>query len=219
MSSPAEPSGDSDGNGRRCSRRTVLRGGVAALGAATGLGGVATAQEFTPSDGITTKAVIIEQEQYEDLTGLFLHVEGETSPIDAAVSDQCDYVNWDDRATSAYDVVVLDRNQADVPQARTTLYLHQRVEVPPGALWVIDSQEPCGGGYVGIMIEQIGATELEAGLSSDLSPTETEGVANDAGGAGSGDASSGALGHGFGWLAGAGGLLGGGWLLRRETEE
>ena len=206
-----------DATGRRCSRRSVLRGGVGALALATG-GGIASAQETTVGGGITTTGAVAQLDQYEDLTGFFLHVEGEASPIEASVADACNLIDWGNEQTNAYDVVVLDRNQADVPQARTTLYLHEDIDVPAGALWVINGQEQCGSGYVGVQIEQIGANEVEAGLSGDISPTSTaldQAGATDGGGGGI----SSALGPGFGWLAGAAGLLGGGWLLSRRDEE
>lgn len=210
-----------DGNGRWYSRRSVLRTSVATLGAVGGVGGVASAQEETETPGeaprTTNKAVLLELEEFEDLTGFFIHVEGRPSPIEASVADACDFVNWENENTSAYDVVVLDRSQADVPQTRTTLYLHESKEVPPGALWVINRQEPCEGGYIGTWIEQIGATELEAALSGDVSPTETEaGVAN---GDEGGEILFDAAGPGFGVVAGAAGMLGGGWLLSRDREE
>lgn len=144
----------------RYARRTVLRSGAAAIG--LGVGGVAAGQETTNSgSNITTLGVTLEQEQFgQGIRGFWIHVGGEVDPIQASVADQCDIVDWNDRETRAYDATLVDRT-ADPEQARITLYLHARVDLDPGTLFIVNDVVPCRSGYVGVSLEQIGADRIQ----------------------------------------------------------
>lgn len=158
---------------------------------------------------------------YDSLDGKFLHVIGEPTPIQASIPDSCQYVDWEAPDTRAYDVVLLDHSQSDIPQARTSLFLHKSENVQPKSLWVIDQQNRCSEGYLGIRVGYIGAKALEVGFSGDLATPETGPDADndEAGDGAGGGGSTGVFGPGFDLLAGAAGLLGVGWLARRRRRE
>ncbi len=213
-----EDTNRSGDGGTAYSRRTVLRTGGALVGAAA-TGGVAAAQNETGDGGattetrVTTTAVTPEQEGVEgDLTGMWIHVGPQADPIQTSIADACDIVDWGDEDTIAYDVQLIDR-RADPVERSIELYLPRRVEVGSGDLFIINDMVPCESGYVGLELEQIGARDIDAGVDAGGGLTETEFTEQ-------GGGPLGQVGPGFGWLAGAAGLLGGGWLLsQRDGEE
>jgi len=199
--------GAAGGERRRWSRRAVLRS-VAGVGA---VGTVGLAAGQTGTDGGTQggqqKAVIPEQQQYgQSVTGFFVHIGPEVDPTEASVSDQCDFVDWADDETLAYDAQLIDR-KAEPQQTQITLYLHERVEVEPGMLFIVNDREQCESGYLGIYLEQTGVNLAQL-RSRDFTPNPE----NQGGG------SLGAAGPGMGVLGGLAGLLGGGWLLGRRGD-
>ncbi|MBX0286970.1 hypothetical protein [Haloarcula salinisoli] len=197
MSDPAD-----DGERRRWCRRAVLQS-VAGIGA-VGTAGVAAGQTETGggSQGGQQKAVIPEQQQYgQSVTGFFVHIGPGVDPTEASVADQCDFVDWSNDETLAYDAQLIDR-EADPEQTQITLYLDDRVDVEPGMLFIINDREQCESGYLGIYLEQTGVNLAQL-RSRDFTPNpENQG---DGGGVG-------AAGPGVGVASGLAGLLGGGWL-------
>ncbi|WP_276273327.1 hypothetical protein [Haloarcula litorea] len=179
------------------SRRSVLAGAGAALGTlAVGTGAADARAE--------TKAVVAEGDETEnDLTGFFVHVGPTTSPIDAQVAAGCAFADWSDDATTAYDVTLVDRAEPEYARYERTAYVPDSVQLPPGSLFVVNSQERCTEGYVGVRLLQIGSDRLEAAASGDVPDrTAADGT--------------GASGPGFGVLAALGGLVGWGALERRR---
>jgi|AntDeeMinimDraft_4_1070355.scaffolds.fasta_scaffold00216_15 hypothetical protein len=215
-----------DDSGTAYSRRTVLQVGGAAVGSVA-TSGLATAQNETTGDEteasetpsrVTTTGVTLEQENVEgDLVGMWIHVGRPVEPVQASIADQCDIVDWGDEDTLTYDVTLFDR-RADPYEQQTQLYLPRRAEVGGGDLFIINGQTPCESGYVGVELEQIGARNVDAGTKPGGGITETGAGANTAAGGGAQEPSGGA-GPGFGWIAGAAGLLGGGWFVNRGGEE
>ncbi|WP_262179485.1 hypothetical protein [Haloarcula laminariae] len=193
---------------RRWSRRAVLRS-VAVGAGALGTAGLAAGQTETDGGGDQggqQRAVIPEQQQYDQtVTGFFIHIGPGVDPTEAGVADQCDFVDWADDETLAYDAQLIDR-KADPEQTQITLYLHERVEVEPGALFIINNREQCRSGYLGIYLEPVGINLAQL-RSRDFTPNpETQ----DGGGG------VGAAGPGMGVASGLAGLLGTGWLLGRR---
>lgn len=135
------------------SRRALLRAlgiGVGALAVPTG---TAAAQE----QGITARAVIPEQEEFdaEVLPGFFIHVNPNTEPLKAQVSDQCEYATWPPEQSRSYDVWLIGRKANAQSSQKTTLYVADDRTIPRGALYVVNNATKCAGGYVGIQIEQL----------------------------------------------------------------
>ncbi|MFD1586704.1 hypothetical protein ACFR9U_06890 [Halorientalis brevis] len=205
----ASPSG-----GSAHSRRTVLRHlgiGVGALAASTG---PAAAQE----QGITSRAVIPEQEQFpvEELPGFFIHVNPDTAPLKAQVSDQCEYATWPPEQSRSYDVWLIGRKANEHGSQKTTLYVADDRTIPGGALYVVNNATQCAAGYVGIQIEQLNREGSGVLGTRNAEADPAAGVAAEDGG--SGDDSTGVFGPGFGVLGALSGLLGGGWLAHRRRE-
>ena len=181
-----------------------------AIGAgALGTAGVAASQTGTDGDGAQDgqmRAVIPEQQQYDQtVTGFFLHIGPGVDPIESSVADQCDFVDWSDDETLAYDAQLIDR-KADPEQTQITLYLHERVDVEPGALFIINDREQCPSGYLGIYLEPVGVNLAQL-RSRDFTPNPEN--QDDGGGID-------AAGPGMGVASGLAGLLGTGWLLNRR---
>ncbi|MDS0281852.1 hypothetical protein [Haloarcula onubensis] len=194
------------GERRRWSRRAVLRSVTAGVGV-VGTAGVVAGQTGTDgaAQGGQRKAVIPEQQQYgQSVTGFFLHIGAEVDPTEASVSDRCDFVDWADDETLAYDAQLIDR-KADPETQSITLYLDERAD--PGTLFIINDREQCESGYLGIYLEQTGVNLAQL-RSRDFTPN----AENQDGGA------SGGGGPGMGVASGLAGLLGAGWLFGRRGE-
>jgi len=214
----ASPSG-----GSTHSRRAVLRGLGIGAGALAVSAGTASAQE----QGITSRAVIPEQEQFdpEVLPGFFIHVNPDTAPLKAQVSDQCEYATWPPEQSRSYDVWLIGRKANAQGSQKTTLYVADDRTIPGGALYVVNNATKCADGYVGIQIEQLnregsgvlGTRNAEAEPAADVA-AEDGGDGGGGGDSGDADDSTGVFGPGFGVLGALAGLLGGGWLAHRRRE-
>ncbi|MBX0295842.1 hypothetical protein [Haloarcula nitratireducens] len=192
-----------DDSSRSYSRREVLAATGTVVGGTLAASGQAAAQS-------TRKAVIADGSATEnDMTGFFVHVGQTTDPTDAQVADSCEFADWPAEETRTYDVKLIDRGRPDYEQYSRSLYVDNSTEVPPGTLFVINSQEQCTDGYVGIRLERLGSSQLEAAVSGDVR------TATASGGDGGGDGGSGAAGPGFGVVATVAAALGYG-ALRGE---
>lgn len=190
MDLPSERTGS---NRSTWTRRAVLRGGVAAVGATALTAGSANAQ-------LTEEAIIPVQDDYEQgLTGFFVHVGQTTDPMDANASDFCEFTSWPDDEILAFDARLIDRT-AEPEEAEITLYLNDEVPVAPGTLFVVNDAQQCDDNYVGLQLERLGVEEV--GDVAESTPTET----------------TNGFGDGPGPLAALAGLLGAGWLLGRDRE-
>lgn len=209
------------------SRRTVLRAGGAGIGAVAASGIAAAQNETTTNETgtddtptpspIITMAVTLEQEDVQgSLTGMWIHVARPVEPVQAAISDQCDIVDWGDQDTLTYDAMLIDRRN-EVYQQPIQIYLPRSAEVGGGDLFIVNKTVPCESGYIGIRLEQIGAKNVDAGIKPGEGLTETD--VTEAGNSGDAAEPSTGVGPGFGLFAAAGGLLGGGWLLRRTGDD
>jgi len=192
------------------SRRTVLRGlGVAFGGVAMSTGTAAASQER----GVTARAVIPQQEQFEAevLPGFFVHVDPRTVPLEAQVSDECEYATWPPSQSRAYDIWLIGRKANEQGSQRTTLYVADDRTIPGGALYVVNNATQCADGYVGIQIEQLnreGSGVLGTRNVDEETPADT--------GAGDGDDQTEVFGPGFDIVGALAGLLGAGWLANRK---
>ncbi len=198
------------GEHRRWSRRAVLRSAAAGVGA-VGTAGVAAGHQETDGGGAQggqRRAVIPEQQQYDQtVTGFFVHIGPGVDPLESSVADNCDFVDWTDDETLAYDAQLIDR-KADPEQTQITLYLNDRVDVEPGLLFIVNDREQCESGYLGLYLEPVGINLAQL-RSRDFTPSP-EG--------GDGGGGLGAAGPGLGVASGLAGLLGGGWLYGRRRE-
>lgn len=178
----------------------------------------ATGTDDTPTPSpITTMAVTLEQEDVQgSLTGMWIHVARPVEPVQAAISDECDVVDWGDQDTFTYDAMLIDRRN-EVYQQPIQIYLPRSAEVGGGDLFIINDEVPCRSGYIGVELEQIGARNVDAGIKPGEGLTETD--VTEAGNAGGTEEASTGVGPGFGLFAAVGGLLGGGWLLGRDRSD
>ncbi len=166
--------------------------------------------------------VIPEQQRLDqEVTGFFIQLLPEVDATRASVDDECDFVSWNDDETRAYDAQLIDKT-ADPEVQPITLYVHERVDVVEGMLFIVNQNVPCQSGYLGVRLEQIGmdidtirargsegfgtATTADEGGDGDANADEGGGAEGPIGGAGSGFGVAGAL----------AGLTGAGWLLRQR---
>lgn len=203
-----------DGGETELTRRSMLAGSAATLGT-----GVVAARGLAAASGvaagqITEAAAIPQPERWSDanLAGFMIHI-GSTASIDRAdAARQCGVPGsdtWPPDELLAYEVQLINRKDDATGEVGTTMYIGGRAEVAPGKLYVIDSFNRCGNGFVGLSLEQIGRSDLEVTVNSGNAGT----TAADDGG-------SGAFGPGFGLPAAVAGILGGGALLQRgESDE
>ncbi|QLH76528.1 hypothetical protein HZS55_04055 [Halosimplex rubrum] len=194
-------------------RRSVLAKGAATLGAGAvaaggfvGASGVATAQ-------ITEAGAIPRPSKWGDDTnfaGFMVHVGGSLSPERERVAADCELVGsdtWPPDEMLAYDAQLINRKDDSTEQAETTLYIGETADVTAGKLYIVNRFDRCDGDFLGVSLEQIGLSEVNVdGEGPNAATTEP------------GDGGSGAFGPGFGPLATAVGLLGGGALLRRRDD-
>jgi PGF-CTERM protein len=206
---------------RLWTRRETLRAGAAAVGAAVTVGVASGTQEETTEtdEGTQTvgeveegrvRAVIPEQQQYDQtVTGFWIHIGPEVDPVESSVDDDCEFVDWSDEETLAYDAFLIDRS-AEPNEQQITLYLHERFDIEAGTLFIVNNQTQCQSGYLGITIEQVGMDIAALRRREGATPT---GDQAEAGGEGDGAAADG---PGFGVVSSLAGVAGAGWLLRRR---
>lgn len=215
-------------------RRKTLRAGAAVVGAARAVGIASGTQEGANETEATTtetdegtetvgeleegrvRAVIPEQQQYDQqVTGFWIHIGQEVDPIEAGVDDECEFVDWSNEETLAYDAFLIDRS-AEPNEQQITLYLHERFDVEAGTLFIINDRTQCQSGYLGITIEQVGMDIAAIRRRDGATPTGGQGGTDGQGdGGGDGAASNG---PGFGVPSGLAGAAGAGWLLRRRRD-
>lgn len=140
-------------------RRSVLTaaGTVLSMGTTGLAGGTRRRQE---ESGITAPAAIVRPdgvEQDQSLTGFFIHVSDRINPLQAQVSERCGSIDWDPQSTLQYDAVLINRQEERHTSYQTPLYVPGRINLRGGELFVVNTEEPCPSGYVGLEIEQIGA--------------------------------------------------------------
>lgn len=223
---PSRSDGSGDGDETELTRRSVLAGSAATLGAGSvGVGGLAAASGAAAGQA-TEVAVIPEVSRWPDanLAGFMVHVGGETTPTETSSTENCDHEGWPPEEILAYDATLINRKEGDTPEESTTLYIGGSVDVPGGALYLINTFVECGD-YVGVNLEQVGqftggddgAGATDVGPVADVEEDERPDVRTTEADGGGG---FGAVGPGFGPLATVAGLLGGGALLRwRDSDE
>lgn len=202
---------------RTPTRRTVLRTCAAGLGLAAGATSVASAQE---GDALQD-AVIPEQElQFDqELVGFWIHIGQTVDPLEASISDRCDFVDWGDEDTLAYDAQLIDKT-AEPEQSPITLYLNQEVDISPGTLFIINENVECESGYMGVRLERVGMDLEDVRAAEPASPTGTVDDDGEGGGQGGGaESPADGQGPGFGVAGALASLAGVGWLLRKRDGE
>lgn len=194
----------------RTTRRGVLRS-IGAVGAA-GAGGLAVVP--TAGAQITINAVISAAEEFaDDYAGLFVHVgELSTGELQVEAVEDCDIDGWPPDGFEAYNGSLIDKKGDDpVTSIPAEVYVPVGWDVSTGSLFVVNRQHDCPEGYVGLELEQIGASSVEISTATQGTATP-EPTASDGGSA---------SGPGFGvagTLAGVGGLAGLTRLLRGDRE-
>lgn len=180
----------------RWTRRSVLSATVTA-GVTALAGGAAARQAAT-----TTRVVILSSEEFtrgDGYAGYFIHI-GSESTSEFSVSDleDCQFENYNPSSVAAYDGSLIDRQDEASRQLPIQIYTAAAADIDPGTLWVVNRGVDCpSGDFVGLELEQIGATVVRA---------DPEGA-------------SGGVGlPGFGPLAAIAGLIGGGWALSRREQ-
>lgn len=180
----------------RWTRRSILT--ATATAGVTALGGVTAAGQTA----VTTRVVIRTTEDFtggDGYAGYFLHVGSEsTSEFSASDLEDCQFEDYNPSDIAAYNGTLIDRQDEASRQLPIQVYTAAAADIEPGTLWVVNREVTCADGdFIGLELEQIGATAVRA---------DPEGAANGVG-----------L-PGFGPLAAVAGLLGGGWLLTRGEE-
>ncbi|MBX0322628.1 hypothetical protein EGH21_06255 [Halomicroarcula sp. F13] len=148
----------------------------AVLGASASVLGGSLLASTSASARTTTKAVVADGSGTGDLTGFFVHFGQSTNPVEAQTATDCGFADWPDDETTAYDVTLIDRARPDYEQYERTVYVPDSTDFQPGNLYVVNSQERCTTGYVGVRLVQLGSRQLEAAVSGDAEAvTETSG--------------------------------------------
>lgn len=218
---------------REPTRRAVLAGGAATLGAVVGAAGAASGQ-------VTTTGVITVPDQWADrnlagFTVLVSESDGgsadetaepvsgdatETDPVEttAAATDtatpDCDYGDWPPDEVAAYDASLIDRKDEDAPRADVTLHVGADVDVPANVLYLVNTFERCESEHVGVELELLdegtpgGEFEPNVEIEDDERPNaQTE------------DGTTGVTTPGFGAVGALAALAGvAGYLARRGGE-
>lgn len=166
------------------------------------------------------RALLIPPEAWDrSFEGFFVHAGGTVDPVSAAGSDACEYADWPDQETRAYDVTLIEQEELLEDTEPTTLYVRNDVDVPPGALFMIMEVNECPeSSYRGVYLQRVGMRniprrepqsepgDVQVGVTNETDETDTPG----AGGPGFGVLGTVAA------LAGAGGLLGRRWSRHDE---
>lgn len=193
----------------RYTRRSILRGGAASIGAFAAIPGVVTGRQ------VTQTAVIPSPEPWADdnLAGFMIHVGGSQSPVESNEAE-CDYENWPPEQPVAYEATIINRKDAETPEQDINLFIAEDVDIPPGALYLINTFERCESGYIGVQIERIGRRDVQLSNASDAPVADVE----DDSRPNTQTGPSGAIGPGFGALAAIAAVVGGGLLARLRGE-
>ena len=168
--------------------------GTAALGAVP----AATAQE---SDTVTTPVAVAQSAPTlsgQDYTGLFVHIAG---PADEQPNEGARQCPFDAGGTIVtWDAILIDRAN-DNQQADAIIHAEQGAEaLQSGNLFIVSDQRSCDSNFVQLVLEQVGASNIE------VETTETE------------SGGTGISVPGFGAATGLAGILGAGWLAKRRSD-
>ncbi|WP_226011314.1 hypothetical protein [Halomicrobium salinisoli] len=194
-------------------RRSVLRTCAAGIGLAAGATSVASAQE---GDALQDAVIPAQELQFDqELVGFWIHIGETVDPLEASISDRCDFVDWGDEDTLAYDAQLIDQT-AEPEQSPITLYLNQEVDISPGTLFIINENVECESGYMGVRLERVGMDLQDVRAAEPASPT---GTVDDDGEGGGAEGPVGGAGPGFGVAGALAGLTGAGWLLRKRDDD
>lgn len=157
-------------------------------------GGVIATGGADAQSRVTRRVVIPKAEDFArgDYDGFFLHV-GETTPgeLDVSTLRDCEFRSWAPDGVTNHRGTLVDHVGDEVEQVPTSVHTNEADDLRTGSLWVINGTVSCPDGYVGLTIEQVGAAVPGNVTESE---TATEGT--------------GAVGPGFGALAGAAGVGG-----------
>ena len=210
------------------SRRQVLTAvGTSSVGLVAG-SGVVAAQENgsgnesgagsqSEADRIAIPAIMPETGMIsadENYTGFLLKLTARLEGTGVEGIGDCTVGGWSPSNPRVFETQVVDtvsaNNSDSYEVIPSSAYLPQDTDFQAGDLFVINSQSRCGGGYLGITLENIRAAENAVSYN----------YTRDEGGNGSGDGGgSGALGPGFGPVAAVGGVLGGAYALARRGRD
>lgn len=134
----------------------------------------------------------------------------------------CDFREWPPESVASHDATLINRTETDSPEVDTTLYTSADANVEEDGPYLVNSAQECESDYVGVELVTVEGADREDNDQVEEvegDPTETgpggDGVA---GGDAAGDETA-ADGPGFGVVATATGLLGGGALLRRRARD
>lgn len=199
-------------------RRRVLAGlGTSAATLAAGSGAVA-AQDDAGSDRIAVPAIIPETNELsadENYTGFLLKL-NERLEADVSGIGGCTVGGWSPSTPLVYEAQIVDTVNTSENDGYEVIpssaYLPQDTTFEPGDVFVVNSQSPCDGEYVGLQLENI--RDSEDAVSYEFEREESGG-----GDASGGGGESGALGPGFGPLAAVGGIAGGAYALLRRSDD
>ncbi|WP_254542989.1 hypothetical protein [Halomarina pelagica] len=202
--------------GDSVSRRTLLAGvGATLLGA-----GSASAQENGSGNGtnatgdgaeerVDTSAIMPERPAGEntDYTGMFVHLTNKLKNVDVQGIEQCEVANWDPDETEVFEIQLVDKvgNREEI--YGSSMYFPNNLNLAPGQLFVIDNQQPCTNGYLGVQLSEILAENVTRGFAGNGTRAEGE----------EGGGSSGAFGPGFGPVGALGGIAAVGYALARRA--
>ncbi|MFC7155913.1 hypothetical protein ACFQPA_10650 [Halomarina halobia] len=202
-------------DGTFLSRRALLAGvGATALSAApagaqengSGDGTNGSGYDGGVDDNITTPAILPERPIGEntDYRGVFVHLTSELEDVQVDGIQQCDVTGWDPGNTDVFEVTLINR-QGDADRTyASSMYFPREVDLTPGYLFVINNQEPCPNGYLGVEVTEVRAEANRRGFAG--SPE-----------AGASGGTSGASGPGFGPVGALGGIAAVGYALARRA--
>jgi hypothetical protein len=166
---------------------------------------------------LTTPAIIPITGQIsatDDYTGFFLHLTRRLeSPGDTSIAGlkNCKTAGWTPNNPHIFEVQIITVGE-ETDTIGSTVYLPRDLQPSAGQLFIINSQQRCGGeAYISIQIEELLAQNVSRGFRTNTTGAGT----GDTEGAGG----SGASGPGFGLIAAVGGLLAGGYTLARRTHD
>lgn len=159
----------------RPTRRRVLAGTVAAGAAVTGLAGTprATAQRTDAGAEITHRLVVDDDAPTlgnDDFTGLLLTVidQGTTDASDTDVAS-CEGLEAD--RIISYQLELTDErdDSEDVVEA-TGFAARSNDAIQPGSEYIVNTQEPCGDGYVHLQLEEVTRSSVDVDTGTTTSP-------------------------------------------------
>ncbi|WP_123537048.1 hypothetical protein [Halosimplex salinum] len=201
-------------------RRSVLAAGAGVLGAGAVSAGALTRSSGVAAAQITEAAAIPTPERWSDanLAGFMIHVGGSIDSEQSQQAADCQVVGsdtWPPDEMLAFDAQLIDRKDDSTAEEETTLYIGASSDVEPGKLYIINRFNRCED-FVGVSLEQIGRADVNVEIDDRTTDTPADADQPDGATTESEDGGFGAVGPGFGPLAGLIGLLGGGALLARR---